>query len=629
MSADVPTAGVGACPARPTWVVLRRSSVGLLLLLVVAALVGLAFAGPRSELALGITIAGVDVGGMNVDEARKALESRSSALEGSAVTFTAGKQRFAVTPEQLSIKVDWAGAVARAQSAGGGFGPVRGYRRLNAQLTGIDIAPDIQAYTAALTFKVSQFARATHRPHVEASLRLRGLAIEAVPGQSGQKLERVATERALVYALGSLERVGAVQLPVEVDPVQVTTDDLAAAKAQAELAISGPVRLAYGETRFKLPRWRVAELLSLPRDGDTKVAIAGPGADAYFERLQGTVDREPVDARFEVRSGGIRIVPAKEGLALDVPGTAKELLAAAVSPTRRVAEIAVATAQPERTTADAKAMGIERRLSSYTTPYAGSADRISNLRLAVSLLDGALVAPGGTFSLNEEVGERTLERGFRSAPVIIADEYREAVGGGVSQVATTVFNAAWEAGLKIAERNPHSLYISRYQLGRDATVNYPDLDLKFVNDTSKWVFVAGAAGDYGITVSIYGGGPERRVLSGEGTIRVTGPPRIKRVPDPELLKGKTRIEAEGSSAQATSVTRTVYDAQGNVLRDETWNTSYRGEFRIIRVGTKPKPKPKPAKDGAPADGVMPPADGVMPPASEKAAPDGAAATTRP
>ena len=90
-----------------------------------------------------------------------------------------------------------------------------------------------------------------------------------------------------------------------------------------------------------------------------------------------------------------------------------------------------------------------------------------------------------TFSLNHAIGERTIERGFRSAPVIIGNEYAEEVGGGTSQVATTVFNAAWEAGLRITERHPHSLYISRYQLGRDATVYWPSLDLKFVNDTEK------------------------------------------------------------------------------------------------------------------------------------------------
>jgi vancomycin resistance protein YoaR len=257
-------------------------------------------------------------------------------------------------------------------------------------------------------------------------------------------------------------------------------------------------------------------------------------------------------------------------------------------------------------------MGIERRLASYTTLNAGTWDRITNLRRAIALLDGALVAPGGTFSFNTRVGERTLERGFRPAPVIVKDEYDEAVGGGVSQVATTVFNAAWEAGLKIVERNPHSLYISRYQLGRDATVNYPDLDLRFVNDTPKWIMVGGAWDGGGITVSIYGGGPERRVESSAGTMRITGPARVRREEDPTLEVGTSELEAEGSEARATSVTRKVYLEDGTLLHDETWNTSYRGEYRIIRVGTKPKPKPKepskaPPKDEAPAPGTKPPA----------------------
>ena len=124
-------------------------------------------------------------------------------------------------------------------------------------------------------------------------------------------------------------------------------------------------------------------------------------------------------------------------------------------------------------------MGIDQRMSSYKTYYAGTADRIKNLQLGVAALDGTLVRPGGIFSLNRAIGERTVERGFRPAPVIIGTEYSEEVGGGTSQVATTVFNAAWEAGLRITERHPHSLYISRYPLGRDATVYWPSLDLEF------------------------------------------------------------------------------------------------------------------------------------------------------
>src|SRR4030095_1264798 len=122
------------------------------------------------------------------------------------------------------------------------------------------------------------------------------------------------------------------------------------------------------------------------------------------------------------------------------------------------------------------AMGIDRRMSSYKTYNSGTADRITNLRLGVQALDDTLVPPGGTFSLNGASGERTIERGFKPAPVIIGTQFSEEVGGGTSQVATTVFNAAWEAGLRITDRHPHSLYISRYQIGRAATVHSPSLD---------------------------------------------------------------------------------------------------------------------------------------------------------
>ena len=238
-------------------------------------------------------------------------------------------------------------------------------------------------------------------------------------------------------------------------------------------------------------------------------------------------------------------------------------------------------------------MGIETVLASYSTLYSGSADRIRNLQLAVSLLDGTLVAPGGTFSLNDAVGPRTLERGFRPAPVIIGNEYEEDVGGGVSQVATTIFNAAWEAGLKIVERAPHSLYISRYPDGRDATVNYPDLDLKFRNDTPRWLVVLGASGSSGIAITIAGPDTGRRVVSSAGPLRVTGNPPVERVRDPKLLIGTQVVEEAGSSPSTIAVERTVYNRDGSVLYDETWRTNYRGEKRVIRVGTKKKPEAKP------------------------------------
>ena len=582
---------------RSARLIARWVLVSLSLLAIVIALIGLAFAGSAARITEGVAIAGVDVGGLTPKEARALLERRFDQVARVPIVFTADEETFPIKATTLGVEADWTAAIDLAAREGEGFGPVRGFRRLQTRFFGAEIVPPTQAYSAALDYKLEGLAEEIDQRHVEAKLVRRGLQVEIVRGQPGRRLDKDAAGATIVRALARLERGQRVALPVRIDPVEVSAVDLAPAAGQAQIALSAPVRLEHEGTRWKLPRWRIAELLSLPTGGKTELAIGGRGAERWFASLRKSVERAPVDARIEAAGDGVQIVPDKPGLAVDVPATADALLAALVTTEPRTATLVVRTAEADRTVADVQAMGIERRLASYTTLYAGTWDRITNLRLGISLLNGALVAPGGTFSFNERVGERTLERGFRPAPVIIKDEYEEDIGGGVSQVATTAFNAAWEAGLKIVERAPHSLYITRYQLGRDATVNYPDLDLKFVNDTPKWILVAGSAGDAGITVSIYGGGPERRVESSEGTIRVTGPAPIRRVPDPELLKGKRVVDEQGSPARATSVDRTVYDEDGNVLHDETWNPSYRGEYRIIRVGTKLPPVKDETKPG--------------------------------
>jgi vancomycin resistance protein YoaR len=298
----------------------------------------------------------------------------------------------------------------------------------------------------------------------------------------------------------------------------------------------------------------------------------------------------------------VQVVPSRTGIEVDVPATARAILAAAGRRENRVARLTLARAAPDRTTAEALAMGIDRRMSAYKTYYSGTADRITNPRLGVAYLDGTLVPPGGTFSLNDAIGERTTERGFRSAPVIIGNEYAEEIGGGTSQVATTVFNAAWEAGLRISERHPHSLYISRYQLGRDATVYWPSLDLKFENDTKHWILVKGFAEGDGISVAVYGG-ETRRVESSATALVVTGPVPVERVEDPTLARGKTVVDEAGTAPTRTTATRLIYAEDGSLLSSETWPTSYDGETKVVRVGTK-EPKPKPAPK--PEQGAQPP-----------------------
>jgi vancomycin resistance protein YoaR len=567
---------------------------------VVALLFGLAYSGSQRELAEGTSVAGVDVGGLTKQQAAVVLSTRFAERAAVPVTFTAGDESFTFAANQLGVHPDWQAAIAAAARAGDGFGPIRGFRRLRTRFFGAEVLPPVAVSNAALEFALDKVAGRVDRSAVSAALVRRGLRIETVPGLSGQALDRDAAANSVVRTLASLERsTTPTPLPVAVAAPEVTARTLAPAARRARIALSGPVTVTGPGRSWRLSRTRIARLLALPSDGARRLAIAGPAAAAYFAALDERVGKPARDAGFAVSGESVEVVPARAGTTLNVPRSASALLRAATSKVNRVARLSVVTDQPERSTAEALAMGIDRRMSTYKTFNSGTSDRITNLRLGVELLDDTLVPPGGTFSLNEAIGERTVERGFRAAPVIIGTEYEEEVGGGTSQVATTVFNAAWEAGVDIVERNPHSLYISRYQLGRDATVYWPSLDLKFVNDTEHWVLVKGTPEWDGIRVSIYGG-ESRRVESSSGTMEVTGKAPVERVKDPTLPKGKTVVEAPGTAPSRTSVTRTVYAADGSVVREETWNTSYKGETRVIRVGTKEKAPPK--KDPKPGTG---------------------------
>jgi vancomycin resistance protein YoaR len=407
----------------------------------------------------------------------------------------------------------------------------------------------------------------------------------------------------VVQTLAALERSDRVELPVREDEPNVTAEDLRPAAAQVRVALSAPVRLSIGPTRYRLPRYRLAQLLDLPADGDRTLRIGGPGADRFFGRLNRTVERKPRDADFAIAaSNAVRVVPARDGRVVDDPTTARNILRAALQTQNRLAELVVRTAKPRLTTEEAKAMHIRELVGAYETIYGGDANRVHNVQLVAHLIDKHLIAPGQEFSFNKATGERTAEKGFLEAPVIINGELQTGLGGGVCQVSTTTFNAAYVAGLKITARTNHALYISHYPLGRDATVNYPDLDLKFVNDTGHWLLVRTFVGSSSLTVALYGSNPHRRVETEESPLVETGPAPTKTETDANLYVGQEVLVDDGEPSRSTHVRRLVYTPKGRLLYDNTWWSSYRGEYRVIREGSKPlppKPKPEPTTTTAP------------------------------
>ena len=584
--------------------VLRWAVVASFAVVAAVLLTSLLFAGSPATLAAGTTIDGVDVGGLTKQQAEARLSAREVALSDTPVVFAAGGRTFAYDASQLGVLSGWSGAVATAAQDGGGFWPVRAFRRLHTRLFGDHLTAHVTAYRTPLAYAVASIARAVDTEHVDASVVRHGLSISIVPGKAGRQLDKRAAASVIVQSLGGVQHPTAVTLPVASQPPAVTAAELARAAAQARIVLSAPVQLAHGTTVRTIPRWRLAQLLELPSEGRTKLAVAGPAADAYFADLGKSVGRTPVDATFRILAGSrVGVVPSKPGLALDELRTARALLAAGLSRTDRTAQLVVRVAQPERTTADAQAMGIVGEVSSYETTYGGIPERLHNVALVARLIDGALIAPGETFSFNKTTGARTAAKGFEVAPVIMNGEVTTGLGGGVCQVSTTTFNAAFFAGVPITERTNHALYISHYPLGRDATVDYPDVDLQFKNDTGHWLLLRTFVGTGSLTVALYGTPQHRRIEYETAPLTVTGPMPVKITKDPTLPKGKIVIDHPGTPPTATSVTRKVYDADGKLLYDTTWHSSYVADPQLERVGAKKKAK-KPV-NGAPPLAIAP------------------------
>jgi vancomycin resistance protein YoaR len=579
--------------------------------------VGIGFAGSADRLADGVTVAGIDVGGLSPAAAKALLAERAEAQAAIPVTFTAGGQTWDIAPKELGVVEDWDAAVDEAMAKGGGSTLIRGFRRIGLRLSPVDVEPAVHAYDNAVKYKVSLLAEDVDRPHRDARLVRHGMSFELVGGQIGRKLDRDAAVGLVVGALASSPREP-VSLPVEADPPKVTVAQLRPVRARAARVVSGPVTLKIGIANFVVEPKKLAAMLELPSGGTSDLRFGGPVANAYFRKLDRDVSSPAKDAGFSVGSGGaISVTPAQKGVALDVRKTAAHLLAAAQRAQPRTASIVVGTSLPSRSTAEAKAMGITGLVGSYETIYGGIANRIHNVQLVAKLIDGKLIAPGATFSFNDATGERTADKGFLEAPVIINGELETGLGGGVCQVSTTVFNAAYEAGLPITSRTNHALYISHYPLGRDATVDYPNIDLKFVNDTGKWLLLRTFVGASSLVVNLYGTPQDRRVETETAPLRTVAAAPVERRFDRSVAPGEEVVAEYGVPATATSVHRIVYAPSGKVLSDSTWVSNYESEPSVILYGPKKTAK-KPAKQGK--AGKTTPDDAEVTPATTGPAP---------
>ena len=432
------------------------------------------------------TVGGIDVSGLDPAVAEAKVAAALGSRSATPIRVVGGGRSFVLLPQRTGLGVD---VEASVRGAGGfhSLNPLRAVRLVTGQ---VDAPLVVTADDTKLSAVVERIATALDDPPVEPLVTFKGTEPVVRKPQAGTVVDRAAAAKAIGEAYLVKDRI---ELPVTRAKPAVGQAELdVALKRIVEPAISGPVTVRVADEEISLPVSAYTPALSVRVVGvalrphlDPEL-LAGPLTSATTGLAQ-----EAVNATVVIEEGKPVIKPAKPGVGLRPEEMAVKLIPA-ITQTGAARSVTVDSkvVPPTFTTADAEALNIKEKISEFVTYFPYARYRNINQSRAASLINGTILEPGETFSLNDTVGERAPENGFVEGIVIgEGATYEKQYGGAVSQVATTVYNAAFFAGLEDVEHHPHTFYIGRYPLGREATVWFGKLDLRFKNTLSNGVLI--------------------------------------------------------------------------------------------------------------------------------------------
>ncbi len=303
------------------------------------------------------------------------------------------------------------------------------------------------------------------------------------------------------------------------------------------------------------------------------------------------------DARFEIDDKDqIAIVPSRPGTRVDPKKVSEAIFASALVVDRRGDLPVDHGAPPGLTTEAAEKLGIKGLVTGFTTHHPCCQPRVINIHRIADIMNGALIKPGETFSVNKYVGPRTTDRGFVVAPSIGDGEMVETVGGGISQFATTLFNALFDAGYAIRERKAHSFYFNRYPMGIEATLSDPSPDLVFYNDTDAGILIKTFYDKTSVTVKLYGDNGGRKVERHVSSIFEVTDPKIEYEADDKLEPDEEKVKEKGANGWSLWAGRVITFPNGE-KREEKRKITYRARPRLVRIHSCNIPKGEPDYTG--------------------------------
>jgi len=551
----------------------------------------------------GVSIAGIDVGGMTVTGAASKVNAAITFPGSGHITLQDGDRTWVVTPADLGLFLD---PNASAKSA---FSVGREGNLVKAMAEQFGAVYYGHPASLALIFDqrtayqyLSNLKKQIDSPAVEASISLQGTNVVVTNGQIGHSLDVDATLSLLTPLLNSFQDS---TLPLVIHEVQPQVLDVTAQANLARQILSQPLTLILPDgqpDKSTLGPWiiqpaELATMLNFERvnnSNSTTSYQATINSDAlrnYLVSLSSAVALDPQNTRFTFNDDTHQldvIQSAVIGRTLNIDKSITSIQQQVAQGNHTIA-LEFDFAAPQVTdNMTAAQLGITQLIYSETTYFFGSPDaRMQNIQIAASRFHGLLVPPGATFSMAQQIGDISLDNGYAEAPIIVGDRTINGVGGGVCQVSTTLFRTAFFAGYPIVDRTPHAYRVGYYEqtstgthdptlAGLDATVFFPLVDLQFTNDTPYWLLMETYfnASKYSLTWKFYSTSDGRTVdWHTTGPTNLVDPPPDVYTENPDLPKGTiNQVEWAVQGADVT-VNRTV-SRNGSVYFSDTYTTHY-------------------------------------------------------
>lgn len=556
----------------------------------------------------GAFIADVGLGALRWNEAQSKLTEYAKSRNTRPITWSVGDKSCTTSPSNMGVFVDVDATLRRLDEQSKKRGFVSRLLGLRAPLL-----PEINSDRQQLSTWADSCEQAvlSDRPFVGRVVPKAGAKDGTILVEESKAGRKIALDRLREVMRTALVRLddSSMVLPLVDVAAYPSSVALERAKSVAHELLAKPVVLTVegSEKKITLLRSELSRMLTWePSTADAlEVELSRPVFEQWLGSRRHRVEQPARNATYEVdKQNRLTLVPETAGNRIAVSLLFEKLRSALKVGEHEVTIPFEPTEQPKLRSADIEHLNIHELVGSFTTKHACCQARVKNIHRIAELINGVIVMPGATFSINEYVGPRTLENGFVAAKSIQDGDMVDTIGGGVCQFATTFYNAVMRSGYEILERQAHSFWFERYPMGHEAALSYPKPDIVIRNDTQSGLLILTSYDDRSITVKLYGDKEGRIVSFGVSSRFDIVLPKTEYLPNPEVEPDKEEIKEGGCIGWSVTTTRTVISKDKSRHEDKR-KVTYKPRIRRVEVHPCKIPAGEPGATGEKCPKLVP------------------------